>query len=183
MTMVDMLRNQGIEASVVENRMTTIVGESLPEGEVDAVISGVDTSLTAANMASFFTCQTDEASEAETTEASAASESATAESSTEEPSTETSRTEATEAPEANTDTAQKMWSGNLSLACGEEYEAWADSILSGELSAEEGLDLIRHINSEQALYLPLIDETRIRAFDTDRGGGSLAELDEMESDL
>lgn len=183
MTMVDMLRNQGIEASVVENRMTTIVGESLPEGEVDAVISGVDTSLTAANMASFFTCQTDEASEAETTEASAASESATAESSTEESSTETSRTEATEAPEANTDTAQKMWSGNLSLACGEEYEAWADSILSGELSAQEGLDLIRHINSEQALYLPLIDETRIRAFDTNRGGGSLAELDEMESDL
>src|SRR5699024_3731336 len=33
MTMVDMLRNQGIEASVVEDRMTTIVGESLPEGE------------------------------------------------------------------------------------------------------------------------------------------------------
>src|SRR5699024_12267727 len=119
----------------------------------------------------------------ESTDRPAASWSATAESSTEESSSATSHTGATEAPEEYTDTAQKMWSGNLSLACGDEYAAWADSILSGELSAQEGLGLIRPINSEQALYLPLIDETRIRAFDTNRGGGSLAELDEMESDL
>lgn len=53
MTLVDMLRIEGIEARVVENRMTSIVEEALPEGEVDAVISTADTSVTATNVASF----------------------------------------------------------------------------------------------------------------------------------
>ncbi len=155
LTMVDMLRLAGVEANVVENRMTTIIEDSLPEGEVDAVIAGVDTSVTSANMASFFTCQVPE----ETESTSSTSETTT--------SAATS-TQATERAGAQ----EQLWSGNLSLACLDEFEATAQSILSGDISARESLALIREVNREQALYLPLIDETRIRAFDSEEAEAS-----------
>ena len=40
--------------------------------------------------------------------------------------------------------------------------------------------MIRQVNREQAFYLPLIDETRIRAFDEDYPGGSISTLDEID---
>ncbi|MGO3456580.1 MAG: ABC transporter family substrate-binding protein, partial [Corynebacterium casei] len=150
LTIVDMLRLAGVEANVVENRMTTIIEDSLPEGEVDAVIAGVDASVTSANMASFFTCQAPE----ETESTSSTSETTTS------PATSTQATERAGAQ-------QQLWSGNLSLACLDEFEATAQSILNGDISAQESLALIREVNREQALYLPLIDETRIRAFDSE----------------
>ena len=146
MTMVDMLNQAGVEARVVEDRMSTLVDQLLPEAEVDAILSGVDTEVTPANMASFFTCGTEEnTSAAPTTSASAAP---------------TSTTE----PAQDADDSAQTWSGNLSLACFEDFEQTAGSILSGELSAQDGLALMREVNREQALYLPLIDETRIRAY-------------------
>src|SRR5699024_4818180 len=100
MTLVDMLRIEGIEARVVENRMTSIVEESLPEGEVDAVISTADTSVTATNVASFFTCHADE-------KTAAAAASTTAAPTSAEPAPTKSESPAS--------TQQKLWSGNLSL--------------------------------------------------------------------
>ena len=40
--------------------------------------------------------------------------------------------------------------------------------------------MIRQVNREQVFYLPLIDETRIRAFDEDYPGGSLSTLEEID---
>lgn len=164
MTLVDMLRLAGIEARVVENRMTSIVEEALPEGEADAVISTADTSVTATNVASFFTCHADEET------AAAASTSASA----------TSTAATTTKSEAPAPTQQKLWSGNLSLACASDFDERAQKILSGEISAQQGLEMIRQVNREQAFYLPLIDETRIRAFDEDYPGGSLSTLEEID---
>ena len=165
MTLVDMLRIEGIEARVVENRMTSIVEEALPEGEVDAVISTADTSVTAANVASFFTCHADE-------KTAAAAASTTAAPTSAEPAPTKSESPAS--------TQQKLWSGNLSLACANDFDDHAQRILSGEISAQQGLEMIRQVNREQAFYLPLIDETRIRAFDEDYLGGSLSTLDEID---
>lgn len=164
MTLVDMLRLAGIEAHVVENRMTSIVEEALPEGEADAVISTADTSVTATNVASFFTCHADE----ETAAAASTTTSAT------------STTATTTKSEAPAPTQQKLWSGNLSLACASDFDERAQKILSGEISAQQGLEMIRQVNREQVFYLPLIDETRIRAFDEDYPGGSLSTLEEID---
>ena len=165
MTLVDMLRIEGIEARVVENRMTSIVEEALPEGEVDAVISTADTSVTATNVASFFTCHADE-------KTAAAAASTTAAPTSAEPAPTKSESPAS--------TQQKLWSGNLSLACANDFDDRAQRTLSGEISAQQGLEMIRQVNREQAFYLPLIDETRIRAFDEDYLGGSLSTLDEID---
>jgi len=167
MTLVDMLRLEGVDARVAENRMTTIVEESLSEGDVDAVISTVDTSVTAANVASFFTCHTDE----ETTPAAS------------ELATEDLAQTTTAKPDADKQNQQKVWSGNLSLACAGDYNERAQKILSGEISAQQGLEMIRQVNREQSFYLPLIDETRIRAHGADYPGGSLATLDEIKSNF
>lgn len=156
MTMVDMLRLAGVEASVVENRMTTIIEGSLPEGEVDAVISGVDTSVNSANMASFFTCQIPEDIPGATSSVATSTTETTSAASGEETSSRRTQSSASD---------QQLWSGNLSLACLDDFEDTAQGILSGEISAQQGLGLIRRVNREQALYLPLIDETRVRAFD------------------
>ena len=164
MTLVDMLRLAGIEARVVENRMTSIVEEALPEGEADAVISTADTSVTATNVASFFTCHADE----ETAAAASTTTSATSTAAT------------TTKSEAPAPTQQKLWSGNLSLACASDFDERAQKILSGEISAQQGLEMIRQVNREQVFYLPLIDETRIRAFDEDYPGGSLSTLEEID---
>lgn len=167
MTLVDMLRLEGVDARVAENRMTTIVEESLSEGDVDAVISTVDTSVTAANVASFFTCHTDE----ETTPAASAL------------ATEDLAQTTTAKPDADKQNQQKVWSGNLSLACAGDYNERAQRILSGEISAQQGLEMIRQVNREQSFYLPLIDETRIRAHGADYPGGSLTTLDEIKSNF
>src|SRR5699024_9538931 len=137
----DMLRIEGIEARVVENRMTSIVEESLPEGEVDAVISTADTSVTATNVASFFTCHADEKTAAAAASTPGAPPSA-------EPAPAKSQSPAS--------AQQKLWSGSLSLACPHDFDDRAQRILSGDISAQPGLEMIRQVNREQALYLPLI---------------------------
>src|SRR5699024_12861862 len=83
-------------------------------------------------------------------------------------------------PESPASPQQRLWSGNLSLACANDFDDRAQRILSGEISAQQGLDMIRQVNRDQAFYLPLIDETRIRAFDEDYPGGSLSTLDEID---
>src|SRR5699024_9914388 len=165
MTLVDMLRIEGIEARVVENRMTSIVEEALPEGEVDAVISTADTSVTAANVASFFTCHADE-------KTAAAAASTTAAPTSAEPAPTKSESPAS--------TQQKLWSGNLSLACANDFDDRAQGILSGGISAQQGLEMSRQVKREQACSLPLMDESRLRASDAASRGGSSSTLGETE---
>ena len=53
--------------------------------------------------------------------------------------------------------------GDLSGICPENAEEIREEILSGAMSPKEALGRIRDVNSKEALYVPLVDETRIHA--------------------
>ena len=53
--------------------------------------------------------------------------------------------------------------GDLSGICPENADEIREEILSGTMSPKEALGRIREVNSKEALYVPLMDETRIHA--------------------
>ena len=57
---VDLLSEQGIDAEVVSDRLTTITSELLPEGEVDAVVTWENTDVNSVALAGLFDCDEDQ---------------------------------------------------------------------------------------------------------------------------
>lgn len=53
--------------------------------------------------------------------------------------------------------------GDLSGYCPEDHEETLEAILSGELSPRDALSQTRALNREEALYIPLMDESRVQA--------------------
>ena len=51
----------------------------------------------------------------------------------------------------------------MSGICPENADEIREEILSGTMSPKEALGRIREVNSKEALYVPLMDETRIHA--------------------
>lgn len=196
-TIVDMLATNGVQATTVTDRLTTITSQLLPDGDVDAVLTWEDTNVTSLNMANLFLCvasasttastsaapgdsaDTDSADNADTGDSADSSNSGPASTAAGTSSAVTSAgspaasagaessASPTGEPSGNPDAEPTgegaPWAGDLSGACLPGADETLASILSGQLSASDALAQVREINADQALYIPLLDETRIHA--------------------
>lgn len=205
-TLVDVLMRQDIQAAVVQERMNAIVSTLLPTGAVDAVIAWDNTVVTSLRMADFFQCtaQKRATTEPPTSASQQAQSTDSAESSASQTTATTPSTEGTEQqsddsvgaaaataeddPQQATTTTTEGDSaetteppslplaGDLSGFCPANAEQTLSGILAGTISPNDALEQVRGLNSEEVLYIPLFDETRVHAL----GKGIVGSGDRIE---
>ncbi|MDY3127880.1 MAG: ABC transporter family substrate-binding protein [Corynebacterium sp.] len=143
-TIKDSAGAKGVVVDVQESRLGELAAAVLSRGELDAVITVADTSVDAANIASFFACTS--------TQSSALIPSASA-----APSSDASQ------PVNASFLEPAKFAGNFSRFCPTDAANTQIALLAGEMDPSAGLSRIREINAQEALYLPLLDESRYRA--------------------
>lgn len=146
---VAQLEASGVEASVVAERLGTIVEELIPAGKVDAVLSWEDTAVTPAVLASSLLCapvQTDSTSPQVPLE--------------QELKDNAQALLGGSPPQPAAVSGQ--WGGACTADVRADMDPMRQRLLSGQASAEDGLRSLRELNQRAHLYVPLLDESRAR---------------------